>query len=85
MQKPPREHAPPSQGHIITPASARSADGRIDPAVIGYATHTGAARSMEDVTVRRGTAPIIERGEADDDEIEDALADSIPASGNAPD
>ena len=28
---------------------------------------------------------VLERGEADDDEIEEALADALPASGNAPD
>jgi hypothetical protein len=39
---------------------------------------------MEDVTVRQGTAPIFERGEADDDEIEDVLPDALPVSG-APD
>jgi hypothetical protein len=82
MQKPPREHAPPGQGHVITPA--RRADKAGAARVEGYATHTGNARSTQDVTVRDGIAPIMERGEAEDDEIMDAQAESIPSSGNAP-
>jgi hypothetical protein len=40
---------------------------------------------MEDVTVRHGTAPIIERGEADDDDIQAGLAEIETDSGGAPD
>jgi hypothetical protein len=76
---------PQPKRQMITPAPAQKAveEGKARPR--GYALHTGQARSMADVTVIDGTAPILERGEADDNEIEDALADAIPASGNAPD
>jgi hypothetical protein len=37
------------------------------------------------VTIRNGTAPILERGQGDDDEIEDVFAEALPSSGNAPD
>jgi hypothetical protein len=70
--------------HVITPASEERDAVRPGTRTQGYATHTGEARSTEDVTVRNGTAPILERGEGDDTEIEDAMADAIPASGNAP-
>jgi hypothetical protein len=69
---------------VITPADGRQGDRATGTRTQGYATHTGEARSTEDVTVRNGTAPILERGEGGDTEIEDALADAIPASGNAP-
>jgi hypothetical protein len=84
MQKPLQETVPPEKKHVIQPASARQTEGKSDAQIMGYAPHTGNARSMEDVTVRQGTAPIIDRGEADDDEIEDVLPDALPASG-APD
>jgi hypothetical protein len=70
---------------MITPAEGRQGQTTPGTRTQGYATHTGEARSTEDVTIRNGTAPILERGEGDDTEIEDALADAIPASGNAPD
>lgn len=76
---------PGSKSKVIAPTSATQAEAWPRTGPEGYATHTGKARSMEDVTVRGGTAPILERGEGDDTEIEDALADAIPASGNAPD
>ncbi len=71
-------------GQVITPAADRREDAMSGTRTQGYATHTGEARSTEDVTVRNGTAPILERGEGDDTDIEDALADALPASGNAP-
>ena len=77
--------APRSRKQMITHATARRAAGQEAASPEGYALHTGEARSMADVTVCDGTAPILERGEGDDDEIEEALADALPASGNAPD
>jgi hypothetical protein len=74
---------PRPKRQIITPAREVGRDENAGPQ--GYALHTGQARSMADVTVIDGSAPILERGAADDDEIEDALADAIPASGHAPD
>jgi hypothetical protein len=74
---------PQLKRQIITPARDLEREEPDSPQ--GYALHTGQARSMADVTVIDGSAPILERGEADDDEIEDALADALPASGNAPD
>ena len=85
MQKPPQEQAPPGQGQVIIPASAQRADGLGSRDLSGYAIHTGKARSIEDVTVRDGTAPIIERGEADDDEIDETLSEIDASSGGAPD
>ena len=37
------------------------------------------------LTIRNGTAPILERGQGDDDEIEELLDEALPSSGNAPD
>ena len=51
----------------------------------GYVPHTGEGRSPEDVTLRDGTAPILERGEGSDDTIADAPSHSIPTTSNAPD
>jgi hypothetical protein len=72
-------------GKVILPASHREVEpGRGE--LQGYATHTGEARSTADVAIRGGTAPLLEREEDDEDEeSEAALADAIPASGNAPD
>jgi hypothetical protein len=83
VEKQPSPARPKRQ--VITPASVREASGESEGALKGYAIHTGEARSMADVTVRDGTAPILERGEGDDDEIEEVLADALPSSGNAPD
>ena len=85
MQKPHQGHDALGQGQVIAPASARGMDGAGSTEVAGYAIHTGEARSTEDVTVRHGTAPIIERGEADNDEIEEALSESTASSHGAPD
>ena len=85
MQKQRQEHAAPGQTQVIMPASARGTEGAGSKEVAGYAIHTGEARSTEDVTVRGGTAPIIERGEADDDELEESLAESTASSQGAPD
>jgi hypothetical protein len=49
--------------------------------VAGYAVHTGEARSTEGVTVRDGTAPIIERGE----EVEEQPEERAASSQGAPD
>jgi hypothetical protein len=70
---------------IITPINVRPSDRPFDHERSGYAIHNGSARSMEDVTVRHGTAPIIERGQADDDELEETLAAIELDSGGAPD
>jgi hypothetical protein len=96
MQKQRQQHAAPGDmsrerepsrapGAVIMPASARCVDGVGSTQVAGYAIHTGAARSTEDVSVRDGTAPIIERGQADDDEVEEGLAESTASSLGAPD
>ena len=85
MPQRPTPPPPTEPTQIITPASARSGAEPGDRERSGYAIHTGAARSMEDVTVRHGTAPIIERGEADDDEFEERLAEIETDSGGAPD
>ena len=85
MQKPRQAHAVPGQSQVITPASTRCAEGAGGAEVVGYAIHTGEARSTEDVTVRDGTAPIIERGEADEEEMEENLAESTASSQGAPD
>jgi hypothetical protein len=73
------------KGQMITPATARPGQPASGTETQGYALHTGEARSTEDVTIRNGTAPILERGQGDDNEIEEVLADSIPAANNAPD
>jgi hypothetical protein len=85
MQKQRQEHAVPGQKPVIMPASARGMEGAANREVAGYAIHTGEARSTEDVTVRAGTAPIIERGEAELDELEEGLAESTASSQGAPD
>jgi hypothetical protein len=85
MQKPLQGHDALGQKPLIVPASARGTDGVGSSEVAGYAVHTGEARSTEDVTVRGGTASIIERGEADDEEIEESLAESTASSQGAPD
>jgi hypothetical protein len=85
MQKTPEEQALPKQPQVIKPVSVNCAGETVTADLEGYAVHTGEARSTEDVTVRRGTAPIIERGEADDDEIEARLTEIETDSGGAPD
>jgi len=85
MQKQHQEQAAPEQNSVITPASARCMEGVGSAEVVGYAVHTGEARSTEDVTVRDGTAPIIERGEAAEEEMEEDLAESTASSQGAPD
>jgi hypothetical protein len=86
MQKQRQEHTAPEQKPVIVPASARCADGSGSADVAGYAIHTGEARSTEDVTVRHGTAPILERGEADDEEdAVEWLSETTASSGGAPD
>jgi hypothetical protein len=85
MQKPRQEHDAVGRKSLIMPASARGTGGAGSSEVAGYAIHTGAARSTEDVTIRDGTAPILERGEADDDEVEESLAESTASSHGAPD
>jgi hypothetical protein len=90
MQKQRQEHAAPedmsrAQGAVITPASGRGMEGVGSKEVAGYAIHTGEARSTEDVTIRDGTAPIIERGEAAEEEVEENLAESTASSQGAPD
>jgi hypothetical protein len=85
MQQPRQEHAQSGQKQVIVPASAQRVDGAGGTKLSGYAIHTGEARSTEDVTVRGGKAPIIERGEADDDEIEETLSEIDASSGGAPD
>jgi hypothetical protein len=96
MQKPRQRHAGPGDmsrkrepsrapGAMITPASARGIERAGSREVAGYAVHTGEARSTEDVTVRGGTAPIIERGEADDGEEDEGLTERTASSEGAPD
>jgi hypothetical protein len=91
MQKQRQEHAAPgtaslrAPGAVIMPASARETDGVGRKEVVGYAVRTGCARSTEDVTIRDGTAPIIERGEAEDEETEESLVESTALSQGAPD
>ncbi len=86
MRKTPEEPALPKHPQVITPASARQVDGMAAADLEGYAVHTGEARSTEDVTVRRGTAPILARGEGGEDEdAEEPLDDVNFASGGAPD
>jgi hypothetical protein len=86
MQNTPPEQAPPKQPQVIKPVCVNDA-GRMPAADLeGYAVHTGKARSTEDVTVRRGTAPILVRGDGGDDEdAADPLDDVNLASGGAPD
>jgi hypothetical protein len=85
MQNTPPEQALPKQPQVIKPVSVTCAGGTAAADLEGYAVHTGEARSTEDVTVRRGTAPIIERGEADGQEIEEGLTEIETDSGGAPD
>ena len=73
------------KGQMITPATARPGQTASGTGTQGYAIHTGEARSTEDVTVRNGTAPILERGQGDDDELEELSADELLSSGSAPD
>jgi hypothetical protein len=42
-----------------------------DQPIEGYALHTGAARSTEDVTIRGGQAPILARGEGAGEGLQD--------------
>jgi hypothetical protein len=85
MQNTTPEQAPPKQLQVIKPASINGA-GRTTAGLEGYAVHTGKARSTEDVTVRRGTAPILARGDGGEDEdAADPLDDVNLASGGAPD
>ncbi len=91
MQDRAEQQAQPEQKQVITPATAQRANGWSAADPEGYAVHTGKARSTEDVSVRRGTAPILARGEGapapaeGEDEVEEALQDPTLASEGAPD
>ena len=73
------------KGQMIMPATARPGQTASETETQGYAIHTGEARSTEDVTIRNGTAPILERGQGDDDELEELTDDALRSSGSAPD
>ena len=85
MQKTTLDHARDGQKQVITSVHAPPADPPDTEAVTGYALHNGAARSTEDVTVRDGTAPILERGDANDEESEETLDEIVTGSSGAPD
>ena len=74
------------QPQVIRPASAQRAGGKEPISFDGYALHDGIGRSMEDVTVRNGRAPLLARGEgAEAVEVEEELRDPMLASESAPD
>lgn len=84
MKKKPAQHAPARQPQVIVPAYTERMDGKAPDRFGGYVVHTGEARSMEDVTIRDGHAPLLARG-VGAEEVEEDWQDAVLDSGGAPD